>query len=1035
MNVPGVQYGGFATRTEPRHISRSFPLFFLFLFFALSSAWGVDSSRHISQYGHTAWRIQDGVFIGAPNAIAQTTDGYLWIGTQNGLIRFDGVRFVPWIPLKGKLLSSGIFSLLAGTDGSLWIGTSTNLAHLQNGNLTNYSGADGRVNSIVQGHDGRIWITRSRVHDDKGPLCEVKGPSLRCHGKADGIPSPYAVPLAEDSEGNLWIGSVNLLIRWRAGSSTVFTPSETKSGEGLSGFQAIAADPDGSIWGGMDRRGPGLGLQRWLHGVRKPLNPTLSKSPLQVSALFLDHENAMWIGTQNQGIYRLNGDKVDRFSSADGLSSDTVNGFYEDHEGNMWIATTEGIDCFRNVRVTTFSTRQGLSANLVDSVLAARDGTIWIGNHGALGSLRGDQLSSIQLTKGLLRQQVTSLLEDHAGRLWVGVEDRLYVYENGKFDPIRRSNNTAMGAIVAITEDRHNNIWAEVLGSPMKLVRIQGREVREELPAPRMPAASSLAADPNDGIWLGLVDGDLARYRHGRLETFSAESAAKSPVRQILVRADGSVLAATSNGLTEWQNGTMRTLTTQNGLPCNSLYGLVSDNNNAVWLYAQCGLLRVADTQLREWWDGTNGSVKADIYDAFDGARPAYATFQPHAARSPDGRLWFANQNVVQMIDPNRLEVNTLAPPVHIEQIVADRINYAAGNQISLPALTRDLEIDYTALSFVVPQKVRFRYKLDGRDAGWQEPGTRRQAFYTDLPPGSYRFRVVACNNDGVWNDEGATLSFSVAPAWYQTNWFRVLCVVGLVAITWAFYRIRVRQIARAIDARFDERLAERTRLARDLHDTFLQTIQGSKLVVDDALDPSTDAARMRHAMETLSGWLEQAMREGRAALNSLRASATQRNDLAEAFRRATADEITPGSIATAFSVVGDSREMHPLVRDEVYRIGYEAIRNAYKHSQATQLEVELRYARDLTLRVRDNGIGIEPAVIHQGKDGHFGLSGMRERAARIGGELTLVSSPGSGTEIMIVVPGRIVFRNASSTAFEKAKATLRRMLHKSSPN
>ena len=549
----------------------------------------------------------------------------------------------------------------------------------------------------------------------------------------------------------------------------------------------------------MDRRGPGQGLQRWVHGVRKPLNPTLNESALQVSALFLDHENALWIGTQDQGIYRLNGDKVDRFSSADGLSSDSVTGFYEDREGNIWIATSEGIDCFRNVRVTTFSTRQGLSTNLVDSVLAARDGTIWIGNHGALGSLRGDRLSSIQLPNGLLRQEVTSLFEDHAGRLWVGIEDRLYVYENGKFDPIRRSNNTAIGAVIAITEDRDNNIWAEVLGSPVKLLRIRGREVREVLPGPRMPAAASLAADPQDGIWLGFVDGDLARYRHGRLETFSAENAAKSPVRQILVRADGSVLVATSSGLTEWQNGTLRTLTSQNGLPCNSLYALVSDNNNALWLYAQCGLVRVADTELREWWNGTNASVKADTFDVFDGARPSYAAFQPHASRSPDGRLWFANQNVVQMIDPNHLEVNALPPPVHIEQIVADRVNYSAGGQISLPALTRDLEIDYTALSFVVPQKVRFRYRLENHDPDWQEPGTRRQAFYSDLRPGKYRFHVIACNNDGVWNEEGAMLSFTVAPAWYQTNWFRVLCVVGGGVIAWAFYRIRVRQIARAI--------------------------------------------------------------------------------------------------------------------------------------------------------------------------------------------------------------------------------------------
>jgi signal transduction histidine kinase/ligand-binding sensor domain-containing protein len=973
-------------------------------------------------------------FSGAPNAIAQTTDGYLWIGTQNGLIRFDGVRFVPWVPQKGRLLSSGIFALLAGTDGSLWIGTSTNLAHLQNGNLTNYLDADGRVNSIVQSHDGGIWITRSRVHDDKGPLCEVKGTSLRCYGKADGITSPYAVPLAEDSEGNLWIGSVNLLIRWRAGSSTLFAPSETRSGEGLSGVQAIAAGPDGSIWSGMDRRGPGLGLQRWLHGVRKPLNPTLSESALQVSALFVDRENALWIGTEDHGIYRLNGDKVDRFSSADGLSSDSVNGFYEDHEGNIWIATTEGIDCFRSVRVTTFSTRQGLSANRVDSVLATQDGTIWIGNPSALGSLRGDQLSSIHLTNGLLRQQVTSLFEDHAGRLWVGIEDRLYVYENGKFDPIRRNNTSAIGAVIAITEDRDNNIWAEVLGSPMKLLRIQGREVREELHAPRMPAASSLAADPHDGIWLGLVDGDFARYRQGRLETFSAGNPAKSPVRQILARADGSVLAATSSGLTEWRNGTLRTLTSQNGLPCNSLYALVSDNNNALWLYAQCGLIRVPDTELREWWDGTKANVKVDTFDVFDGARPSYAAFQPHATRSPDGRLWFANQNVMQMIDPNHLEMNALPPPVHIEQIVADRVNYSAGDQNNLPALTRNLEIDYTALSFVVPQKVRFRYRLENHDPGWQEPGTRRQAFYSGLRPGKYRFHVIACNNDGVWNEEGAILDFSIAPMWYQTTSFRILCFVSFVIIGSILYRIRVQQVAKAIGVRFDERLSERTRMARELHDTFIQTIQGSKLVVDDGLEEPLDPEKMRRALGQVSGWLEQAIEEGRAALNSLRSSTTLKNELAPALRRAAENGVVPDGMTVSVSVIGDARELHPIVRDELYRIGNEAIQNAKIHSHGSRLSIDLTYGHDLTFHVGDNGVGIDPDYAIGGREGHHGLQGMRERAARIQGRLTILSSTESGTDISVIVPGSVSFLNPDTGIFSWLRNAYRRVIRNRDP-
>ena len=998
------------------------------------TAWAVDPNKRIAQYGHTAWRIQDGIFNGAPNAIAQTRDGYLWIGTQNGLIRFDGVRFVPWVPLNGEFLSRGIFSLLAGTDGSLWIGTSTNLAHLQNGTLTNYLDAEGRVNSIVHSHDGEIWITRSRVHDDKGPLCEVKGTSLRCYGKADGISSPYAVPLAEDSEENFWIGSVNLLIRWREGSSTLFAPSNAKSGEGLSGVQAIATGPDGSIWSGMDRRGPGLGLERWLHGVRKPLNPTLSKSALQVSALFLDHENTLWIGTQDHGIYRLNGDEVDRFSSADGLSSNSVTGFYEDHEGDIWTATSEGIDCFRNIRVTTFSTRQGLSTNLVDSVLAARDGTIWIGNHGALGSIRGDRLSSIQLSNGPLRRQVTSLLEDHVGRLWVGIEDGLYVYENGKFDPIRRSDNTAVGAVIAITEDRDNNIWAEVLGNRAKLLRIQGRIVSEELSEPRMPAAASLASDPQVGIWLGLVDGDLARYRHGRLETFPAESATKSPVRQILVLADGTVLAATSSGLTVWKNGALRTLTRQNGLPCNSLYGLVSDNSNSLWLYAQCGLVRVAITEVQKWWDDAKASVKADTFDMFDGTRPSSSAFQPHADRSPDGRLWFANQNVVQMIDPNHLEVNALPPPVHIEQIVADGVTYSLADQIGLPALTRDLEIDYTALSFVVPQKVRFRYRLEGHDPDWQEPGKRRQAFYSGLRPGKYRFHVIACNNDGVWNEEGAILDFSIAPMWYQTTSFRILCSVSLVIIGSILYRIRVQQVAKAIGVRFDERLLERTRIARELHDTFLQTIQGSKLVVDDGLEEPLDPEKMHRALGQVSGWLERAIEEGRAALNSLRSSTTLKNELAPALRRAAEGGVVPDGMTVSVSVIGDVRELHPIVRDELYRIGNEAIQNAKSHSHGSRLSIDLTYGHYLTLHVGDNGIGIDPDYANGGKEGHHGMRGMRERAARIQGRLTILSSTESGTDISVIVPGSVSFLKPDTGIFSRVRDACRRLIRNREP-
>jgi signal transduction histidine kinase len=436
----------------------------------------------------------------------------------------------------------------------------------------------------------------------------------------------------------------------------------------------------------------------------------------------------------------------------------------------------------------------------------------------------------------------------------------------------------------------------------------------------------------------------------------------------------------------------------------------IEDSQGALWLYTQCGLVEIAGTEMQRWWGQPDITVQLKTFDAFDGVQPGRAPFGG-AARSADGRLWFASGVVLQMIDPGHLTGNALPPPVHVEEVIADRRNYSPRQDLRLPPLTRDLEIDYTALSFVAPQKVRFRYQLEGRDAAWQEPGIRRQAFYSDLRPGRYRFRVMACNNDGVWNEAGASLNFSIAPAWYQTNWFRILCVVSGFLLAWIVYRLRVLQISRAISARFDERLAERTRMARDLHDTFLQTIQGSKLVADDALELSTDPIRMRRAMGQLSVWLERATQEGRAALNSLRAATTQTNDLADALRRVTEDGLIPNSMAVTFSVIGDAKEMHPIVRDEIYRIGYEAIRNACMHSGASQLEVELRYANDLALRVGDNGTGINPVIADRGKDGHFGLQGMRERAARIGGKLTLVSSSNSGTEIHVIVPGGIIFR------------------------
>jgi signal transduction histidine kinase/ligand-binding sensor domain-containing protein len=992
------------------YVSKALSVGFLLLF--PISLWAVDPSTHLSQYAHTAWRIQDGFFSGAPNAITQTSDGYLWIGTPNGLFRFDGVRFVPVASAAGKVVSRAIFSLLGGTDGSLWIGTDINLTRLKDGVLTEFKEGGGRVNAIIQDHNGTVWITRSRPLDDKGPLCQVAGTRLVCRGRADGIAPPYGGPLIEDLAGNFWVGSANILTRWRVGSSVTFAPEGLKQAGGLSGVQGLAVTREGSIWSGINRKGRGLGLQQLIKDSWKPFAaPGLNGEDLEVSVLFVDRENTLWVGTVNQGIYRIHDGKSEHFSGADGLSGDTVTGFYEDREGDLWVATTEGIDAFRDISVLTFSTREGLRSGNAYSVLAAHDGTVWIGNSGSLDFIRGNKLDSIRLRAG---QHITSLLEDHIGQLWVGIDNALYIYKEGRFEEITGAKDNPLGPVVALAEDREGSIWVELSRDRKRLVRIKDRKVREEFLPPEVPVAISLAADPNGGIWLGMTSG-LARYRNNHLETFPVSKTQNPKVLQIVVRPDGFMLGASSGGLVYWRNETVRVLTVQNGLPCDNLYSLTS-GDDGVWLYSQCGLVHVPNPELQKWWQDDHTIVMAETFDVFEGARPWSTAFQPHASQSTDGRLWFANENVVQMIDPHHLPVNSIAPPVQVEQLVADHRSYSLSQPVRLPALTRDLEIDYTALSFRIPQKVRFRYKLEGHDPTWQEPQARRQAFYNDLRPGQYRFRVIACNNDGVWNETGATLDFSIAPAWFQTNWFFALSVLSGLMVVWAGVWLRMRHMQKLLAARFSERLAERVLMARELHDTLLQTLQGSKLVADEALENSSDPVHMRRAMEQLSPWLERANREGRAALNSLRTSTTQTNDLAEAFKRAIEETRLQSRMGVSFSVTGHSQEMNPVVRDEIYRIGYEAIRNAYKHSNGSRLDVSLRYGKDLVVCVSDNGVGIDPTVADQGKNGHFGLQGMRERAARIGSKLLIISSPDSGTEVRVVIPASIIFGKSPVT-------------------
>ena len=679
------------------------------------------------------------------------------------------------------------------------------------------------ITGIHEDSDGSVWVL-SLASTDR-ILCHATDAKISCFGKAEGITFHNPSSIIPDGEGGVWIGGDTSLLHWKTGAAPeMYSPQQLRSNVGQVGIHSLAKDSDGSLWVGMEATGPGLGLERFRNGVLTPVVlPNFDGSKLNIEAMIEDSDKNLWIATYGNGIYRIHGQTVDHFGRAEGLSSDAVFDLYQSDDGIVWAATSTGIDNFRDLPVTTFSTTEGLGRDGANSVIATKDGTVWVGNLRTLDFIRNGAVSSIRVPG----EQVTSLLEDRAGNMWVGVDDGLFLYQDGRgkdgrFRPILGLDHQPLGLVLGITEDIDGNIWAECKGAQRRLIRIRDFKVREEFPQPPVPPANAIAADPKGGIWLGTFTGDLAFFRDGVVRTFPLNlkgSWTEKTAHQIAVDPDGSVITASDNGLVMLRAGKVQRLGKENGLPCDGVTGFVVDDKRNLWLNTPCGFTEIAASDVQRWWIHPDAIVQARVFDTLDGALPGPVTFNP-AVKSRDGRLWFVNNVVLQMIDPSHLSGDGAVSPVYVESVVADRKQYKPEAGLQLPPLTRDLQIGYTSPSFLIPQKVKFRYRLDGHDREWQDADTRREAFYTDLGPGKYRFRVIASNANGVWNEAGASLDFVVAPAFYQTEWFRALCVVLFLVALAGFYRLRVRHLERQRDA---SRRGEKE--LRDVIDTIPATV------------------------------------------------------------------------------------------------------------------------------------------------------------------------------------------------------------------
>jgi signal transduction histidine kinase/ligand-binding sensor domain-containing protein len=997
------------------------PLVLWCLVFVSPPALGLDPVTPLSQTNHYAWRVTDGVFRASPSSFAQTSDGYIWIGTRSGLYRFDGIRFSLFAgsgnaePIRSPI----ILATLADRDGSLWIGTGSDLERWRDGKLTHYPSEPGKVLSyfldIYQTRGGDIWVNRARKHDSDGPLCKVAGPQLVCYGRDQGVAADnLAGNILEDADGSLWTHSDQAIIHWDPKTLQAL-PGGMELHQGVDSVQALAFDSQSTLLVGLE----GAELARLKDGALAPYPIAgLENEKISAQQLFYDSHKTLWIGTDKRGLYRISGSRVEHFGLGDGLSSDTIAGIGEDHEGNIWILTSQGVDRFRDQRVLTYSKREGLSADLVNAVAAGHDRNVWINNLHGVDLLRDGVIQSTAAPAA--RNVIYAIFEDRDGRLWMGIDKTLVIYAGGRFTPIDGSS-ASIGTVQAITQDPAGGIWAITWpgGPHAKLLHIEQDKIKEEFPFETLPIAfgGAIAPDPRNGVWVPLANGDVAHWHDGRFETIRLHRPPNSSTATGLVVSGDSVYESNSAGLVGWRNGRVQWLKEANGLPCRFVIAMVQ-GHDALWVSADCGIFSIANAELERWWQDPDATLHVSLFDSLDGAQPSMPALSPKAAVTTDGKIWFANHSVAQMIDPTRTVSNSLPPPVQIEQIVADRKSYSPSESIRLPPLTRDLQIAYAALSFVIPEKVRFRYRLVGHDDAWIDAQTRRQAFYTDLKPGSYRFLVTACNNDGVWNETGASVTFAVLPAFYQTRTFMVAGILLAAVILRALYVMRLRQHARRMRLNLEAKAIERERIARDLHDTLLQGIQGLIYKISSIAEQLPKAEPKRVAMEQALDRAESLLVQGRDQLTGMRREPAAATSLPEALATIAKDLEQQTDSEFELSVQGAARELTTQVRDEMYRIGAESLVNAFRHAAAPLIEVEILFDdAAITLRIRDNGKGFDEAVLRKAsRPGHFGLLGLQERADRIGAVLEIWSREGAGTEVSCRVEAQRAYRHLQPT-------------------
>jgi signal transduction histidine kinase/ligand-binding sensor domain-containing protein len=1000
-------------------------LVLIWMMFALQcpSLHGQAPSRTNAQMGQDFWGYKEGAPEGV-ESLAQTGDGFLWLATETGLFRFDGIRFEPFrSPFGDKLLSTNVRTLFAPASGGLWIGyTFGGFSFLKNGRVKNYAGeasSTGSVDKFAQNGDGTLWAaTTSGLWRLEDSLWHHLGPEWNAPVPTDDV--------GFDRNGIMWaIGENHLLVLF-PGRKQFQTAMKTPSHE------YFTFDADGKV---LTR--PATSQQKSeLNSNQRIAYPLFFEKSY---GAIVDRMNGVWIASSGPPwiLVRMplseGSSDVQKKSKGAGGETYSAQGFLRarlvDREGNVWSGDKKGLHRFFYTTLTREELPKELGESQYFSMAPDDHGAVWVtaGDNANPSHLCHVTTGQVELRK-LPGSLIAFTYRSPDKTLWLGGTGGLWRLVGGNVVRVEipKPASDQIHFLQAITEDRRGGMWVSF--GRHGLYRLADGVWtpyggRDDLPK---TGAVIEFTDPLGRVWFGFTKSTLAVLDDDRVQVFGPNDGVQVGNVTAIYGRGSEIWIGGEFGLQQFDHGHFHNIRATEDDLLHGISGIVETADGDLWLNALGGILHVPRSEISEALKNSAYPVKGEHFGTREGLPGHPFQLRPlnTAIEGTDGRLWFATSGGVVWLDSAHTTNNVPPTPVTIQSVSADDKNYQLVSELKFPAHTSSVQISYASVSLSDPEAIRYRYKLQEADKDWHEVATANPVNYRNLSPGSYHFSVASTDTNGVWSDKVATTEFTILPTFYQTVWFKGACVLAILGCIYLGYRLRVQQLSRQLRVRMYERIAERTRIAQELHDTLLQSFQGLMLRFQGANQILlSNPSQAKEALEGALDRADQALTESRQAIQGIRTDPFSDRDLEHALRAimndlAADEHITKGKRPTTSVVVeGKMRNVDPGVREEICKVAREAFRNAFTHGGAQHIESEIAFSNGfLRVRFRDDGVGIDSVVLKEGVPaGHWGLTGMKERAKRLRGNLNMWSKPGAGTEVDLMVPAHVAFEPGPS--------------------